>query len=85
MLRWMSGVTKLDRITNEINRGIAKVGKISKKCKRKWLDNIRSHLPERELPGDETRSRINWKRLMRNIDPHTMGKEYSFCSRGNSA
>ena len=31
MLRWMSGVTKLDRIRNEIIRGTTKVGEISKK------------------------------------------------------
>ena len=37
--------------------------------KRKWLDNIRNHLSERELSGDETQCRINWKRLIRNIDP----------------
>ena len=38
--------------------------------KRKWLDKIRSHLSERELSGDETQCRINWTRLIRNIDPH---------------
>ena len=27
--------------------------------KRKWLDNIRNHLSERELSGDETQCRIN--------------------------
>ena len=31
MLRWMSGVTKLDRIMNERIRGTTKVGEISKK------------------------------------------------------
>ena len=31
MLRWMSGVTKLDRIRNERIRGTPKVGEISKK------------------------------------------------------
>ena len=30
MLRWMSGVTKLDRITNERIRGTTKVGEMSK-------------------------------------------------------
>ena len=30
-LRWMSGVTKLDRIWNEIIRGTTKVGEMSKK------------------------------------------------------
>ena len=31
VLRWMSGVTKLDRIRNKRISGIAKVGEISKK------------------------------------------------------
>ena len=31
VLRWMSGVTKLDRIRNERISGMAKVGEISKK------------------------------------------------------
>ena len=31
--------------------------------KRKWLDNIRNDLSERELSGDETQCRSNWKRL----------------------
>ena len=31
-VRWMSRVTKLDRIKNDIIRVIAKVGEISKKC-----------------------------------------------------
>ena len=31
MLRWMSGVTKLDRIRSERIRGTTKVGEISKK------------------------------------------------------
>ena len=30
-VRWISGVTKLERIGNEIILGIAKVGEISKK------------------------------------------------------
>ena len=32
VLRWMSGVTKLDRIRNQIIRGIAKMGELSKMC-----------------------------------------------------
>ena len=34
MLRWMSGVTKMDRIRNERIRGTTKVDKISKKCRK---------------------------------------------------
>ena len=37
MLRWMSGVTKLDRIRNERIRGAAKVGEISKKVRESRL------------------------------------------------
>ena len=43
MLRWMSGVTKLDRIRNEIIRGTTKVGEISKKVQEsrwKWYGHI---------------------------------------------
>ena len=44
MLRWMSGVTKLDRIRNErINRGTSKVGEISKKVQEsrlKWYGHV---------------------------------------------
>ena len=34
MLRWMSGVTKLDRIMNERIRGTMKVGEYPRKCRR---------------------------------------------------
>ena len=109
MLRWMSGVTKIDRIRNERIRGTAKVGEISMKVqesrlkwyghvlrreeeyvgkrvmvmevpgkrrrgrpKRRWLDNIKNDLSERELSGsgEEAQNRIEWRRLIRNID-HT--------------
>ena len=30
----------------------------------------KSEASERELSGDETQYRINWKRIIRNIDPH---------------
>ena len=43
MLRWMSGVTKLDRIRNERNRGTTKVGEISKKVQEsrlKWYGHV---------------------------------------------
>ena len=106
MLRWVSGVTKLDRIKNEIIRGTTMVGEISKKVhesrlkyvlrreekdipvvgkrvmvmalpdkrrrgrpKRRWLDNIKNDLSERELSGEEAQDRVQWRRLIRNIDP----------------
>ena len=90
MLRWMSGVTKVDRIRNERIRGTTKVGEISTKVqesrlmwyghvlrredeyvgkrvmgmevsgkrrrgrpKRRWLDNIKNDLSERELSVEE--------------------------------
>ena len=37
MLRWMSGVTKLDKIRNERIRGTTKVGKIAKKVQERML------------------------------------------------
>ena len=37
MLRWMSGVTKVDRIRNERLRGSTKVGEISKKVQESSL------------------------------------------------
>ena len=43
ILRWMSGVTKLDRIRNERIRGTTKVGKISKKVQEsrlKWYGHV---------------------------------------------
>ena len=43
MLRWMSGVTKLDRIRNERIRGTSKVGEISKKVQEsmlKWYGHV---------------------------------------------
>ena len=43
MLRWMSGVTKLDKIRNERIRGTQKVGEISKKVQEsrlKWYGHV---------------------------------------------
>ena len=43
MLRWMSGVAKLDRIRNERIRGTAKVGEISKQVQEsrlKWYWHV---------------------------------------------
>ena len=38
--------------------------------KRRWLDNIRNDLSERELSGEEAQGRVKWRRLIRNIDHH---------------
>ena len=37
--------------------------------KRRWLDNIKNDLSERELSGAEAQDRAKWRRLIRNIDP----------------
>ena len=49
MLRWMSGVTKLDRIRNEIIRGTTKVGEISKKVQESRLTWY-GHVLRRKMP-----------------------------------
>ena len=101
----MNGVTKLDRIRNEL-RGTTKVEEISKKVeesrlkwyghvlrredeyvvkrvmgmevlgkrrrgrpKRRWLDNIRNDLSERELSREDAQNRAKWRRLIRHTDP----------------
>ena len=38
--------------------------------KRRWLDNTKNDLSEREFSGEEAQYRIPWRRLIRNID-HT--------------
>ncbi len=43
MLQWMCGVTKLDKIRNEIIRGTPKVGEITKKVQErrlKWYGHV---------------------------------------------
>ncbi len=50
MLRWMSEVTKLDRIRNERNRGTTNVGEIAKKVQEsrlKWYGAY-MHLEEQK-------------------------------------
>ena len=34
--------------------------------KRRWLDNIKNYLSERELSGEEAQYRVQWRRLVRN-------------------
>ena len=68
MLRWMSGVTKLDRIRNERIRGTTKVGEISKKVQEsrlKWYGHVLRREDEyvgkrvmaMEVPGKRRRGR----------------------------
>ena len=68
MLRWMSGVTKMDRIRNERIRGTTKVRKISKKVQEsrlKWYGHVSRREDEyvgkrvmgMEVPGKRRRGR----------------------------
>ena len=36
---------------------------------RRWLDNIKNDLSERELSGEDEQDRAKWRRLIRHIDP----------------
>ena len=36
--------------------------------KRRSVDNIKNDLSERELSGEEAQYRVQWRRLIRNID-----------------
>ena len=76
MLRWMSGVTKLDRIRNERIRGTTKVGEISKKMQEsrlKWYGHVLRREDEcvgkrvmgMEVPGKRRRGRPKWEWLDR--------------------
>ena len=37
--------------------------------KRRWMDNIRNDLSERELSAEEAQDLVQWRHLLRNIDP----------------
>ena len=37
--------------------------------KRRWLDKIKNDLSEIELSGEKAQDRVQWMRLIRNIDP----------------
>ena len=74
MLRWMSGVTKLDRIRNEISRRPTKMGEISKKVRESWLkwyghvlrredEYVGKRVMVMELPGKRRRGRPKRMRL----------------------
>ena len=44
------------------------------RSKRRWMDNIRNDLSERELSEEEAQDRVKWMCLVRNIDPTKSGK-----------
>ena len=87
MLRWMSGVTKLDRIRNERIRGTTKVGEISKKVQEsrlKWYGHVLRREEEyvgkrvmaMEVPGKRRRGRPK-RRWMDTIGNDLSEKELS--------
>ena len=78
-MRWMSGVTKLDRIRNERIRGTTKVGEISKKVQEsswKWYvcvlrredDYVGMRVMGMDVPGKRRRGRPKrrWLDIIRN-------------------
>ena len=96
MLRWMSGVTKLDRIRNERIRGTTKVGEISKKVQEsrlKWYGHVLRREDEyvgkrvmaMELPGKRRRGRSKRRWLdsiMNDLSERELSREdTSVCSQ----
>ncbi|KAI5738758.1 hypothetical protein M8J77_010857 [Diaphorina citri] len=78
MLRWMCGVTRLDKIRNEIIRGKVKVLEISKKIQEKrlqWYGHIKrrdeeyvgNKVREMEVEGQRGRERPK-KKWINNIN-----------------
>ena len=42
----------------------------------RWLVNVKKDLSERELSGEKAQDRVQWRRLIRIIDPHIkVGKD----------
>ena len=89
MLRWMSGVTKLDRIRNERIRGTPKVGEISKKVQEsrlKWYGHghvlrredeyVGKRVMAMEVPGKRRRGRPK-RRWLDSIRNHLSERELS--------
>ena len=83
----MSGVTKLDRIRNEIIRGTTKVGKISKEVQESWLkwyghvlrredEYVGKIVMAMEVPGNRRRGRPK-RRWMDTIGNDLSEKELS--------
>ena len=57
---WMSGVTKLDSIRNEIIRGTTKVGEISKKVQESRFKLYHASRREEEYVGEEDQIGGGW-------------------------
>ena len=87
MLRWMCGVTKMDKIRNERIRGTAKVEKISKKIQERRLqwyghvgrreeEYVGRRVMEMEVPGRRGRGRPK-QRWMDNVREDMRDKQLS--------
>ena len=65
-------IEKTRRIRREESDGDGGAGEKRRgRPKRRWSDNIRNDLSERELSGEEVRDQVKWRRLIiRNIN-HT--------------
>ena len=74
MLRWMVGITRRDKIRNELVRGTTKVAEISRKVQEKRLqwfghvmrrdeDYVGRRMMEMEVPGRRKRGRpkLRWR------------------------
>ena len=105
MLRWMCGVTRLDRIKNDYIRDTVKVAEVTKKMqerrlqwyghvmrreeesvlrrvmnmevpgkrkrgrpRKRWKDNIKEDMLEKNVQVDDTQDRSRWRRLTRSRD-----------------
>ena len=42
------------------------------------MDSIRNDLSERELSEEEAHDRVQWRRLIRHIDPHIKVRKYTW-------
>ena len=64
-LKWYGHVLRREEYVGKRVMVMEVLGK--RRLKRRWLDNIKNDLSERELSGEE--HRVKWRHLIRNIDP----------------
>ena len=69
-LKWYGHVSRReDEYVGKRVMGMEVPGKRRRgRPKRRWLDNIRNDLSERELSGEEAQDLVKWRLLIRNID-----------------
>ena len=71
MLKWYGHVLRReDEYIGKRVMGMEVSGKRRRgRPKRRWLDNIKNDLSERDLSGEDAQYRDKWRRLVRHIDP----------------